>query len=417
MTLSGGTITINTTGGVALETSGSGYDPSYCTALKGDENILLCGSKITITSTGTAGKGISCDINFSMTSGTLGITTSGTGSTYKNSTGTTDSYSASCITTNGNISIIGGSVTTSSSGSGGKGVSADGTITIGDSNNSPTINITTSGAKFLVSGTDYCHPKAVKSTGAIIVDNGTTTITSSDDGIHSEASITINSGTLSITTSYEAIESFKITINGGNVSAIATNDAINATAGTVSGGTEQNDNSLFTMAGGTLYASCSNGDAIDSNGSILVTGGTIIANGPASGVEEAADFNGTFNMNGGFFIGAGTNSNMNKTMSTTSSQKNIYVISSTTQITAGSLFHIQDVSGNNIVTFKPTRAYYSILFSSSSLSTGVTYSIYTGGSCTGTESNGLYTGGTYSGGTLKKSFTLSTNSTVTSVSL
>lgn len=417
MSLSGGTITINTSGGVALETSGSGFDPSYGTSIKGDENIIISGSKITITSTGIAGKGVSCDGNVSMTSGNLGITTSGAGATYKNSTGTTDSYSASCITANGNINITGGTVTTSSSGLGGKGFSADGTITIGDSSNSPTINITTTGAKFIVSGTDYCHPKAIKCTGAMTINKGTTTITSSDDGMHSEASITINSGTVSITTSYEAIESFKITINGGNVSAIATNDAINATAGTVSGGTEQNDNSLFTMNGGTLYASCANGDAIDSNGSILVTGGTIIANGPANGVEEAADFNETFNMNGGFFVGAGTNSNMNKTMSTSSSQRNIYVLSSTNQIASGSILHIQDASGNDIVTFKPARAYYSILFSSSSLATGVTYSIYTGGTCTGTVSNGLYSGGTYSGGTFKKSFTLSTSSKVTSVSL
>ena len=48
-----------------------------------------------------------------------------------------------------------------------------------------------------------------------------------------------------------------------------------------------------------------------------------------------------------------------------------------------------------------------MVVSSSLLVQGATYSIYTGGTCSGTNNNGLYEGGTYSGGTFKKSFTLS----------
>ena len=46
-----------------------------------------------------------------------------------------------------------------------------------------------------------------------------------------------------------------------------------------------------------------------------------------------------------------------------------------------------------------------------SLKSGATYSIYTGGSCTGTLTDGLYSGGTYSGGTQYKTITLSSKVT------
>lgn len=425
MVLSGGTITIANSGAAVLTASGSGYDPSYATAIKCDSTITINGANIVVTSTGAGGKGISSDKNINMTNGTLKITSSGSGTTYKNSSGTTDSYSASCLSA-ANINIVGGNVITSSSGNGGKGFKADTAITIGDTNNSPTISITTTGAKFLVSSsgtgmnaqTDYCHPKAIVSDGSVTVNNGNTTISSSDDGIHAEKLYTQNSGNVTITNSYEGVESYNITLNDGNLTLTASNDGINATAGTVSGGTESNDGSYLYVKGGTLVTTCTNGDAIDSNGNIEISGGVTIANGPSSGVEEAADFNGTFNMKGGFFIGAGSNSNMTKSMSTSSTQPNMY-ISSSALVSSGTFFHIQDSGGKDLLSFKPQNGGYKFLFSSTALTKGSSYSIYTGGSYSGgTSVNGLYTGGSYSssGASLKKTVSLSSSSTVNTIS-
>lgn len=413
----GGTYTINATGGVELETSGSGYDPAYCKAITCDADVNIGGSNITITSSGIAGKGVSSDTSINMTSGTLKITSSGSGTTYKNSSGTTDSYSANCLSA-ANINIVGGNITTSSSGSGGKGFKADTAITIGDTSNSPTIGITTTGSKFSVSGTDYCHPKAIVSDGAVTINNGDITISSSDDGIHAEKIYTQNGGNVNINNSYEGVESYLITLNDGTLTVSATNDGINATAGTVSGGTESNDGSYLYVKGGTLVTSCSNGDAIDSNGNVEISGGVTIANGPNSGVEEACDFNGIFNMKGGFFIGAGSNSNMTKSMSSSSTQPNMF-ISSSASISSSTFLHIQDASGKDILSFKPQNGGYKFLFSSTALTKGSSYSIYTGGSYSGGSSvNGLYTGGTYSssGASLKKTVSLSSSSTVNTVS-
>lgn len=99
--------------------------------------------------------------------------------------------------------------------------------------------------------------------------------------------------------------------------------------------------------------------------------------------------------------------------STSSSQYSVKATSSAT-LSSSTLFHFQDASGNEIVTYKPVRNTYYLVVSTPALTSGSSYSIYTGGSSTGTLTDGIYTAGIYSGGTLKKTFTIS--SKISSVS-
>ncbi len=256
-----------------------------------------------------------------------------------------------------------------------------------------------------------CADDAIHSNNKVTINNGTYSISTKDDAIHADASIEINNGTVNILQSYEGIESASITINDGNVNLVAIDDGFNATKGQR---TEANDGSIINFNGGYVVVNCSNGDGLDSNGNVSMTGGTVIVHGPKSQPEVGFDVNGTFNISGGLLIATGPNSgNMIETPSNSSSQYSFKATASS-NLTTSTLFHVQDASGNDIVTYKPVRNVYYIVVSSSSLTSGATYSIYTGGSSTGTFNNGLYTGGTYSGGTLKKTFSLSGK--VTSVS-
>jgi len=427
MFLNGGTITINASGAAVLTALGSGFDPSYNTGIKCGTDLTIAGANITVTSTGAEGKAISSDGNLIMTSGTVNASCSGTGATYVNSTGVTDSYNSSCFTADLNISVIGGSLTCTNTGKGGKAMSADGTVTIGSATASPTIKLTTTGARFLVSGTDYCHPKTLVASGAIVINNGVSTINSTDDGIHSATSITVNGGNTTVnaisSTSGvgEGVEAPIITFNGGVSNITASNDGINATMGTKAGGVETNDGSHLYIKGGIVIVAGS--DAIDSNGSITVTGGTTIVNGPSTGMEEGIDYNGALNLNGGTFISAGSNSNMTKAMSTSSTQPSMY-IKSGSLISSSSLLHIENASGTEMITYKPKNGGYYYHFSSPGLTKSTAYKIYVGGSYTGgnfignTINYGLYSGGTYSasGATLKSTSTLSASSTVNTIS-
>jgi trimeric autotransporter adhesin len=410
VTVNGGKFTISTSGNVSLVASGSGNDLSCSEGIKSKGNLTVNNADITIKTTGTGGKGVSADGNFTFTGIALNITTTGAGGTYKNTSGTTDSYDATCIRSDGNIKLTGGTITISASGTAGRGISCGANLIIGDTDNSPVISITTAGTKISMSGSGtnatYAEAKAIRSTGTVTINNGNITISSADDGIKSKKSISISNATVSITKSIEGMESPAITVNSGNISIVSSDDGFNATNSTVAGGTESNDGSMLTINGGFVVVNSTAGDPIDSNGNATFTGGTIIAHGPQSSPEVGIDVNGTINVMGGLLAVSGTNSNMTEGPSTSSSQYSILAMS-ISSIAASTIFHVQDASGKDLLTFKPVRSYYSMVFSSSSLTSGSTYYIYTGGTSTGAYSNGLYTGGIYSGGTLKKSFTIS----------
>jgi hypothetical protein len=413
ITLSGGEITIHTSGDAVLVPQGSGYDPSYCTGIKSSDDIYISGSDITIYASGKAGKGISSDTEILISAGSINITSTGNGATYTNPLGIMDAYVSDCFRTEGDVIITGGSIITSSSGTAGKGFSVDGDLIVGGEILPPTIQVTTTGARIQIGGggpnAQYAEAKAIRADAAVVINNGIITISSSDDGIKSVASIEINAGTVTVSNSKEGLEAPFITVNGGNVHVNSTDDAINSTFGFDG---EEDDGSLLTINGGWVVTNATGGDGLDCNGDVLFTGGTTIVHGPLNSPEVGMDYNGTCDMNGGFLVISGTNSFMTQAPSNSSDQYCLK-ITFNQSLSSSTLFHIQDANSEDILTFQPLRPYYSIIFSSDDLQTGMTYSIYTGGTSTGVNTDGLYSGGTYSGGTFRKSFNIT--GTVTNV--
>lgn len=72
------------------------------------------------------------------------------------------------------------------------------------------------------------------------------------------------------------------------------------------------------------------------------------------------------------------------------------------------MIHIQAADGGDLLTFAPTKAYGSVVLSARTLTSGLSCSVYPGGSSTGAAT------GPCSGGTLET--TLNLNSIVTSAS-
>jgi len=415
--LNGGTIDGTAAGDAVLEAEGSGYDPSYCTMIKCDGNLDIDGVTLDFKTTGKASRGISCDGNMTINSGTITIVSSGSGNTYTNSIGETDAYHGACFSVDGDLTFTDGTITLSNSGSGGKGISCDGNIIIGDGTTVPVANLTTTGSEITISSswgpnssTDAVESKTMKADQSITINSGELTISSADDGMKSEGTITINDGTISITKSYEGVEAPNINIKGGSLETISSDDCINATYGN---GGESNDGSMLTISGGYTFLSSTGGDPLDSNGNITISGGTVVVQGPQSNVEVGLDVNGTALVNGGFVVISGMNSNMAESFSSSSSQYFLTVTSQQT-ISSGTIMHLEKNDGTELFTFKPSRSYSFLIFSSSDLASGSTYKLYTGGSSSGTVENGLYSDGTYTAGTLKKTFTISQKSTTVS---
>ena len=281
-----------------------------------------------------------------------------------------------------------------------KGIKAKGTIKID------------SGSITIDSADDSIH-----SNNKVEINGGTINVVSGDDGIHGDSTVDINNGTIDISKSYEGIEAETINLNGGDIKVVASDDGINASGGndgsSINGRPGQNNfassgSGEINLNGGKIVVDAS-GDGIDANGSIYMNGGTVIVNGPEDNGNSALDYDGEFKITGGLLIAAGS-SGMAQSPSSSSTQNSINVF---TTVDANNLISVKDSSGNEVVTFAPSKSSQSIVISSPNIKTGETYTVYTGGSSTGTSRDGLYEDGSYSDGTELESVTIS--STVTNI--
>lgn len=152
MKISGGTINVSTSG--KGEWDSDDLETKAAAGLSADGDISISGGTIELTATGSGGKGMKCDGTLTVTDGTITVVTSGglyynNGTTeYTNYTGNTDNidnsyYSApkgikaglktesgSSYTYSGGISISGGTITVTTSGTNGEGIESKNTFDI-----------------------------------------------------------------------------------------------------------------------------------------------------------------------------------------------------------------------------------------------------------------------------------------------
>ncbi|MCM0648035.1 carbohydrate-binding domain-containing protein [Clostridium swellfunianum] len=258
---------------------------------------------------------------------------------------------------------------------------------------------------------------SIHSNNNVTIEGGSFNITSGDDGIHGDSTIFAKGGKINITKSYEGIESSIITISDGEIYVTASDDGLNAGGGadgsSVNGRPGQNNfnsssSNKLNINGGYIVIN-SVGDSLDANGSIYMTKGTVIVSGPTANYNGALDYDGTFEMTGGYLVSAGS-SGMAQAPSDTSAQNSIIMTYPKAQA-AGTIVNLQDGKGNAIVTFAPGKEYQTVVISSPQLKKGENYTLYSGGKSTGTSKDGLYIDGKYEGGTKVVSFAISNSTT------
>ncbi|MDR9853215.1 carbohydrate-binding domain-containing protein [Paenibacillus sp. VCA1] len=162
-------------------------------------------------------------------------------------------------------------------------------------------------------------------------------------------------------------------------------------------------NAKLTISGGYLTVNAQ-GDGLDANGSITMTGGTVLVNGPTSGGNGALDYDGTFEQSGGLLVAAGS-AGMAQAPSESSPQRSVLMTFPST-VKAGTLVTLADGKGTPILSFAPAKDIQTIVISTPDLKSGYTYAFYTGGKSSGSAKDGLYTGGKLTGGTKVVSFKL-----------
>ena len=258
---------------------------------------------------------------------------------------------------------------------------------------------------------------AVHSNGSLVINGGSFDISTGDDGIHADSTLGVNGGDIRISNSYEGLESANIQIDNGNIHITSSDDGLNGAGGHDGsgmdggpgrpgppGGFAPSGNYNLYINGGYIAINAA-GDGIDINGSIVMTGGVVLVDGPVQNMNSALDYDASFKITGGFLLAVGS-AGMAQAPGTSSSQYSV-LVNFTSSRTPGTIVHLQTSAKKELFTFVPTKTYQSIAFSSPELAKGTSYNMYYGGSSTGTVEDGLYRDGTYTPGTQYTSYTIS----------
>ena len=365
--------------GVTLAVTGAAKNAIH---VKGDEDdgigVYMAGGLVYANVSSTAGKGIKTDLDAEIAGGKLLLNTSGN-ATYDSDE--KDTSSSAGIKTDGSVIISGGTHILKSTGTGGKGINADGEIRISGGETT----VTTTGGKFYYSSDLTSSPKGVKADGDITISGGK-----------------LNISVTGVSDGSEGLESKStLAISDGEVYVYAYDDAINAA-------------SAINISGGKVYAYASNNDGIDSNGSLVISGGLVIGVGtcaPESGI--GCVISNRFRIDGGTVIGMG--GTLQSSPSSSSKQRS--VVYNGVSATKNAKICVLDNEGTPVLTFAfpRTMSGASFFFSTPDIASGASYTVSSGGTLGDyTDSwNGWYGGGTWSGGSQVGTFT--SNSVVTTI--
>jgi hypothetical protein len=225
--------------------------------------------------------------------------------------------------------------------------------------------------------------------GFVLIEGGELTVTSEDDGIKG-VQVLISGGAVDVAGSNEALEGSLIIIDDGDIELHSADDGINAAtsddsastdgqAGQMGGGMQADASLHLYVNGGSLEVWAS-GDGLDSNGNATITGGDIVVYGPTTDGNGALDVNGTFEVTGGTLVATGS-SGMMVAPSTDSAQGWIATALDGTAA-AGSEVVIADADGTTVATYTIQKDFASVVFSSSDITPGETYTVTVDGTPT-----------------------------------
>jgi hypothetical protein len=284
--------------------------------------------------------------------------------------------------------------------------------------------VVTGGALSLDAGGDGLQSDADDdaTAGYVALLGGEVSIAAASDGVQGFTDVAIVDGTLTVTQSEEGIEAATIAISGGTVDVVASDDALNATvkeadsAGTTTddtatddgatddttdggmpagpggdGGMSVQEGASLTVTGGTVHVTADR-DGFDSNGVIVVTGGTsVIEAASGAGGEGALDPNGTTTVTGGTMLTAG-----NATVSSVDGDQPWITLDGS--VSAGDVVEVVSDDGTVVASATLTQDATAIAATSSDLTAGETYTVTADGQTLGTATAGDAPAGGMGGG-------------------
>lgn len=389
---------------------------NYCHGICSKDDLVVTGGTLNVTAVEDCLRGRDCvkiaDGSFSLVSGGDGIKSN-----------------KDTEATQGFVSITGG---TFSINAGDDAVQAKTYIGITD------------GAFSVTSADDAFHSDLQMS-----IAGGEFTVSAGDDAFHTETELAVDGGTIDVISCCEGLEAEKVYVNGGDTSIVASDDAVNSSAAALSDSSDDDEDAndsgapgepgitvngetpgkggpaaggspvdggsfpggskgggnrggapgagssdcLIQVNGGTLVLD-SVGDAIDSNGSVEITGGVVLVNGPSSDGDGAFDYDSEATVSGGTVLMIGSS----RMAQSFSGGTQPFLYTANVSGSAGDTVAIVDANGSVIASITATKQFGMVLASSPKFTEGGEYTLVIGGVLTNADAHGYTDSGTVTGG-------------------
>ena len=252
----------------------------------------------------------------------------------------------------------------------------------------------------------------IKSDKELNILSGTITVSAADDAVKCDYVLNIGAeGTegpsMEITEANEGIEAAEINVYSGNIKVNASDDGINAANSDLS-----NYEFSYNQYGGNMFVNCTNGDGIDSNGTLLLKGGILEVYGPSSGDGEPLDAESAVTFAGATVLAVGQNQ-MNQPLASDGAAYvtfgnsggmgmpgGIFSGNNSSLVSEGSTISVKDSSGKELYSGKAAKGASYVIFSSPDLTSGSEYTLYNGNSSVSTSTATVSGSGNMPGGNI-----------------
>lgn len=231
------------------------------------------------------------------------------------------------------------------------------------------------------------YDDSVHSNDTVTVSGGTLNLSSGDDGIHADVKLNITGGKIDIAGCYEGLEAGTIDISGGDISIVASDDGLNAVENESFDSDDLSDRSPFgggnmesgygtlIIRGGSIVVDA-DGDGLDSNGTIEISGGTIVVYGPENDGNGALDYDSSCTVTGGNLL-AGGMSGMAQSAGDDSNSSLLLYFDST--LSSSDKVSVTDSNGTEIASYQSSKRYNSLVVCCNGMESGNTVKILING--------------------------------------
>ena len=296
------------------------------------------------------------------------------------------------VESSGYVNVLGGTVVVNSDGD---GIQAESMLRI---SGEQTFVVVKSGCGLNGTLDEAVSNKGLKSSAYLLIDGGDVCVEACDDALHADKGIVILGGKCVASTLNKGINStVGVKMNGGRVEVKKSGDGLEALNVNIMGGTlkitssgngikcehideqsliQSTADCALIVGGDAVVDVSADGDAIESDGKILIEGGQLFVDGPVASDKSVIEAKQGVAINGGTVVACGPLGRIQDPVTQSSGCSVSLALNKA--VSAGSAIKLCDASGKILISREVIRDCRSFLFADARIVIGETYTVIIG---------------------------------------